>query len=83
MKEFLDVLSESKTSLYGLQPETLDSLILSILPNVDFKYKKVEECDPVGDTQLPEVRVYLIKKVLDLLRTNAGFHFQEVLIVTF
>ena len=60
------------TSLYGLQAETLDSLILDLLPPLNHSYCKLGE-DSMVDTSEP-VPIYLLHELLGALRSNAGFH---------
>lgn len=63
-------------SFYGLEPETLDSLILELLPPSDRKYQKLEACR--DERGCDDVSVYLIQEILHALRTNAGFHIPKV-----
>ena len=67
-------------SLYGLQPETLDSLILDFLPPLGHAYKELGEASVVDDSQ--EVPVYLVQEILNALRVNAGFHIPKVRTLT-
>lgn len=62
--------------LYGLKPETLDSLILDFLPRLRHDYVKLEDDKTIDSKQ--EVSVYLFQEVLKVLRCNAGFHIPEV-----
>lgn len=66
---------ESK-SLYGLQPETLDSLILEFLPCFGHIYKDLKEANEVDESQ--KVPIYLHREILNALRNNAGFHIPKV-----
>ena len=63
-------------SLYGLRPETLDSLILDLLPPLGHTYCKLGENSVVDDTH--EVPIYLLQEILSALRSNAGFHIPRV-----
>jgi hypothetical protein len=63
-------------SLYGLQPETLDSLILDFLPPLSHTYQQLGQDSVVDDSQ--EVSIYLIQEMLGALRNNAGFHIPKV-----
>lgn len=63
-------------SLYGLQPETLDSLILDFLPPLSHTYQELGDDSMVDDTQ--EVSIYLVQEILNALRNNAGFHIPKV-----
>ncbi len=63
-------------SLYGLRPETLDSLILDFLPPLGHAYTTLGEDSVVDDSQ--EVALYLLQEILNALRNNAGFHIPRV-----
>ena len=67
MNEFISVV-EGDASLYGLKKETLDSLLLSILPSYTYKFKEVETHDFSDD-----VRVQLLQEMVTALRNSAGF----------
>lgn len=75
MKEFISIVEGSK-SLYGMKTETLDSLILDMLPSLGHTYTELKESSGVDDTQ--NASTYLVMKILDSLRSNAGFHIPEV-----
>lgn len=75
VKEFISLVDGSK-SLYGLQSETLDSLILDMLPSLGHTYVKLSD-NSVGD-DAQDVKVYLVLEILNSLRNNAGFHIPEV-----
>lgn len=66
-------------SMYGLQPETLDSLILDFLPPLSFTYKdmKLEDENKMHGTCAEDVRAYIYQKVINALR-NTGFHIPKV-----
>ena len=74
MNEFITLVSGSH-SLYGLKPETLDSLILDILPCFSHNYQCLDE---LGSEDIPDVPEYLTRIILGALRTNAGFHVPKV-----
>lgn len=71
VKEFQD-----ENDFYGLKPETLDSLILELLPPLGHTYKDLERDNLVDKSQ--EVPVYLLRKTLNALRNSAGFHIPKV-----
>ena len=75
MTDFITSVCNS-TSLYGLQPETLDSLILDFLPPLDHAYTKLGEDSLVDTSQPPDI--YLLQELLGALRNNAGFHIPKV-----
>ena len=62
-------------SFYGLQPETLDSLVLELLPPLGHTLSSLKK-DPVDKSQ--EVTTYLFIKILNVLRNFAGFHIPKV-----
>ena len=59
----------AESSLYGLQSETLDSLLLYMLPASSHQFQEVPADQPIGDN----VRLYLLQQLLTALRTSAGF----------
>lgn len=63
-------------SLYGLKEETLDSLILDLLPPLGHTYRELGEDSIVDNSQ--EVPVYLTQEVFNGLRNNAGYHIPRV-----
>ena len=63
-------------SLYGLQPETLDSLVLDFLPPLGHAYDALGEDSLVDDSQ--EVYIYLLQEIINALRNNAGFCIPKV-----
>lgn len=64
-------------SLYGLKPETLDSLIIELLPPFGHAYKDMNEAGEVDSSQ--ELPIYLHREILNTLRNNAGFHIPRVI----
>lgn len=72
MEQFINSV-DGNTSLYGLQDETLDSLLLSLLPpNAPpnaHHYQHTTPEEAVGDN----VGVYLLYKLLRLLKHSFGF----------
>lgn len=75
VEEFIEI-TESK-SYYGLQKETLDSLILNFLPPLGHQYKSVREESLVIDST-KEVHLYLVQTLLTVLRQDAGFYIPKV-----
>ena len=75
VKDFVQCVSGS-SSLYGLQPDTLESLVLTLLPPLGHKY------DTLGDPSIVDssldVRVYVLQELLQSLRHCAGFHIPPV-----
>ena len=75
VQKFIDCISAG-SSLYGFKPETLDSLLLSILPSFDHTYQPLGEPSIVDDSM--SVRVYLMQEFLQALRHSAGFNIPPV-----
>ena len=59
-----------------MKMETLDSLILDMLPPVGHTYTELREIGEVNDAQ--DVQSYFVLEILNSLRNNAGFHISEV-----
>ena len=74
-QDFLDCIS-GPSSLYGLQPETLDSLVLSILPPLTHSYKAFEEPRAIDDSL--DLKVLLMQELLQNLRHFGGLHILPV-----
>ena len=70
VKEFIDCIS-GPSSLYGLRQETLDSLVLMLLPPLTHKYDSLGE-PSVMDSGL-DLKVLLMQELLQNLRHCAGF----------
>lgn len=77
VEEFICNVYESK-SLYGLQPETLDSLILNMLPSSHFKFIKLTEENIIQMNEQDEIPVFLLRLILSSLKINAGFNITMV-----
>lgn len=75
VKEFIDCIS-GHSSLYGLQQETLDSLVLMLLPPLTHKYESLGE-PSVMDSSL-DLKVLLMQELLQNLRHCAGFYIPPV-----
>ena len=75
VKDFIQCVSGS-SSLYGLQEDTLESLILTLLPPLQHEYEGLGEPSLV-DSSL-DVKVYLIQELVQSLRHCAGFHIPPV-----
>lgn len=74
-------------SIYGLQEETLNSLILGFLPPLKHEYTEFSKDNEVDDTQSGDTdrdhkdllsNGYLFKEILKALRNNAGFCIPKV-----
>ena len=70
-------MNESK-SLYGLQTETVDSLILDMLPPVGYEFKELKGDSEASDSQISDIRTFLITEILSVFRKNAGFNYPMV-----
>ena len=75
VQDFIDRLS-GPSSLYGLQPETLDSLVLSLLPTLTHSYDCLGE-PSVTDSGI-NLKVLLMQELLQNLRHCAGLHIPPV-----
>ena len=66
--EFITLVGAA-SSLYGLQPETLDSLLLYMLPATSHRFQEV----PADQQIVNNIRLYLLQQLLTALRASAGF----------
>ena len=75
--QFIQVVGGSK-SIYGLQQhDTLYSLLLELLPPVDYTYTRLDNGQEIH--QLGEdIIMYLFQRILVALRSNAKFHIPRV-----
>ena len=71
VNEFLDTIGR-EASIYGLQKDTLSSLLLTLLPHVEFEYKKYLQ-QPSIKTSVFDVKIRIVEILLQALRENAGF----------
>ena len=74
-RSFIQCVSGS-SSLYGLQSDTLESLVLTLLPPLGHKYKTLG--DPSIVDSSVDVKIYLVQELLQSLRHCAGFHIPPV-----
>lgn len=72
---FLECIS-GQSSLYGLQSETLDSLVLSLLPPLTHSYEPLKE-PSVMDYSL-DLKVLLMQELLQSLHHCAGINISPV-----
>ena len=63
-------------NLYGCTEETLDSLLLMLLPT-DHKYTPLHDQQNVCD-ESEHICIFFLKVLLKMLRENAGFHIPKV-----
>ena len=77
--DFASKVLQGKTSLYGFTNETLDSLMLTLLPPIGHEYQRVPLEQNPPDEDL-DIKVFLLKSLVDALRENAGFHIPKVLV---
>ena len=68
---------QENANFYGFAKETVDSLMLTLLPPTGHKYKQIpmdqNDLDPDMD-----IKVALLKYLLDALQENAGFKIPKV-----
>ena len=76
VNEFLDTIGR-EASIYGLQKDTLSSLLLTLLPHVEFEYKKFLQ-QPTVKTSVFDVKIRIVEILLQALRENAGFQLPTV-----
>ena len=74
-QEFIKTM-EGDSSFYGLQDETLNSLLLTYLPSVKCKY--FPRAISTTDTKCENAEVFLLKFLLEVLTQNAKFSIPEV-----
>lgn len=66
---------------YGLKhPETLDSLILELLPSLGYTYKALEKDRDLHPSSPECIKYDLFQEILNTLRNSAGFHIPKVAI---
>jgi hypothetical protein len=65
------------SGFYGLHKDTVDSLILSILPPLKFNFQQRKE--EVSADSTMTVEFYMLKLLLMCLRKLSGFHISQVL----
>lgn len=75
-EEFIRTM-EGPLSFYGLQDETLNSLLLSFLPSVKCKYVS-RAFSTRTDTECKDTQVFLLEFLLEELKQNANFSIPEV-----
>lgn len=66
-----------EASIYGLQKDTLSSLLLTMLPHVEFEYKKYLQ-QPAVRTSVFDIKIRIVEVLLQALRENAGFQLPSV-----
>ena len=64
------VLVSGADSLYGLCPDTLTSLVLTLLPPVDHVYEELGELNLVDDSA--EIESFVLKEIILALREYSG-----------
>ena len=79
VNDFAKMVLQGKASLYGFTDETLDSLVLTLLPPSGHKYQQVPLDQNAADKDI-DIKVFLLKSLVDALRENAGFHIPKVLV---
>lgn len=74
-------MTQGKANLYGYAEETLDSLILTLLPSIGHKYKRIpmeQNDENLNIDEDMDIKTFLLKCLLDVLRENAGFQIPKV-----
>ena len=75
--DFATNVTQGKANLYGFANETVDSMMLSLLPPIDHEYKRIPLRQNNVDEKI-DIKVFLLKCLLDALRENAGFQIPKV-----
>ncbi len=75
VQEFIELVSGSE-SLYGLCPDTLNSLVLSLLPAVDHAYTEIGKLSFVDNSS--DIRFYTLQKIVQALREFTGLFVPKV-----
>ena len=68
-----------KSSFYGFSEDSLESLMLTVLPPIGQEYKSLLTQNSISiDTGTQDMHVFLLETLLSMLQKNAGFHIPEV-----
>ena len=76
---FVRKVMQGQASFYGFTQETLDSLMLTLLPPIGHEYQQAPLKPNTADEGMDK-QVLLLKSLLDALQKNAGFHIPKVLV---
>lgn len=76
VQDFISLMS-GPDSLYGLCPDTLNSLVLTLLPSVDHVYAEMGDLSLVDDSK--EITFYTLYEIVQTLRECSGFFIPKVL----
>ena len=77
VEDFATNVTQREGNFYGFTKETVDSLLLTLLPPAGHKYKRIPlKQDNFGEDM--DIKVLLLKCLLDALRENAGFQIPKV-----
>ena len=63
-----------ESNFYGLSKETLDSLMLSLLPTGSHKYQRLPPYDEQLQEHEQDMELFLMKTLLDTVKSNVGLH---------
>ena len=67
---------EGQSSLYGMQLDTVNSLILSILPPVGFKFECQNDSGLFDTTE--DIKIHILRLLVQCLRECCGMHIPYV-----
>ena len=67
--------------LYGFQLDTVNSLILSLLPPVDFKFHSHREHSLIDPTE--DIKLFMLRLLVQCVRRCSGLHIPYVRMCTF
>jgi len=78
--DFAKNVMQRKANLYGFAEGTLDSLMLKILPPIGHEYKRIplKQNEGINVDKDVDVKVSVLKCLLDALRESAGFQIPKV-----
>jgi len=77
VEDFATNVTQREGNFYGFTKETVDSLLLTLLPPAGHKYKRIPLKQDSIDEDM-DIEVLLLKCLLDALRENAGFQIPKV-----
>ena len=77
VEDFATNVTQREGNFYGFTKETVDSLLLTLLPPAGHKYKRIPLKQDSIDEDM-DIEVLLLKYLLDALRENAGFQIPKV-----
>ena len=74
MEDFVELIGPD--GLYGIQLDTVNSLILSLLPSMDFEFQCFKELGLIDVVE--DIRVYMLRLLIQCLRRCCGLYIPYV-----